>query len=130
VGGSTYEALGYYSYNGQKNLRLPNGTAGDMVDYQTQLAAAANKSSSYQAKSRLAQDDLTLQACTNAKNSGVEIFTIGFSTSTDPIDAQGLDLLQRCATSANHYFAVENANQLNAAFSAIGIGLGKLRLSQ
>ena len=130
VGGSTYEALGYYSYNGQKNLRLPNGTAGDMVDYQTLLAAAANKSSSYQSTSRQAQDDLTQQACANAKAAGVEIFTIGFSTSTDPIDAQGLDLLQSCATNTEHYFEAQNASQLNAAFSSIGIGLGKLRLTQ
>lgn len=129
VVGSDYEALGYYTYNGQKNLRLPNGTAGDLVDYQSALTAAKSSGSSYLSTARAAQDELTLQACTNAKNAGVEIFTIGFSTSTDPIDAQGLELLQSCATNADHYFAVENASQLNAAFSSIGIGLGKLRLS-
>lgn len=130
VVGSDYEALGYYTYNGQRNPRLPDGSAGDRVDYQNALKAARNSSSSYLATARDAQDELTLQACTNAKNAGVEVFTIGFSTSTDPIDAQGLELLKSCATNVDHYFAVENANQLNVAFSSIGIGLGKLRLSQ
>jgi len=130
VVGSDYESLGYYTYNGQKNQRLPNGSAGDGVDYQAALKSAANSSSSYLSTSRKAEDDLTLEACANAKNAGVEIFTIGFSISTDPIDAQGLALLQSCATNTDHYFAVENASQLNAAFSSIGIGLGKLHLSQ
>jgi Flp pilus assembly protein TadG len=125
VVGSSYEALGYYTYNGQKNLRLPNTP----VDYQTQLTAAANSGSSYLSTSRKAQDALTLQACANAKAAGIEIFTIGFSTPTDPIDAQGLAVLQNCATNADHYFPVEDATELNAAFSTIGIGLGKLRLS-
>jgi Flp pilus assembly protein TadG len=130
VGGSSYEALGYYSYNGNKNLRLPDGSNGDKTDHQTVLAAAANKSSSYQPQSRTAQDELTLEACTNAKTQGVEIFTIGFSISTDPIDAQGLAVMKNCATNDDHYFPVENAAQLNAAFASIGVGIGKLRLTQ
>jgi len=130
VVGSDYEALGYYSYNGERNLRLPDGSAGDRIDYQAALAVSANSGSSYLSTSRLAQDELTLEACENAKHAGVEIFTIGFSISTDPIDAQGLDLLRSCATNSDHYYAVENASELNAAFSAIGVGLGRLRLSQ
>lgn len=130
VGGSSYEALGYYSYNGNKNLRLPDGTRGDHVDYQNQLKAAANSSSNYLDESRSAQDELTLEACTNAKNAGIEVFTIGFSISADPIDDQGLSLMKNCATNDAHYFAVQNTSQLNAAFSAIGVGISKLRLSQ
>lgn len=130
VVGSSYEALGYYTYNGSKNLRLPDGTAGAGVDYQASLTAAKNSSSSYLSTARKAQDDLTLQACANAKNAGVEIFTIGFSTPTDPIDSQGLSLLQSCATNEDHYFEAANASELNAAFASIGTGLGKLRLSQ
>lgn len=129
VTGSQYEAPGYYSLNGAPNLRLPNGTQGDGVDYQTQLKAAANTHTNYWQKSRNALDELTLEACANAKAKGIEIFTIGFSTPDDPIDAQGLKLLQDCATNAEHYYTAANADQLNAVFSAIGTGLGKLRLS-
>ncbi|QGM99260.1 TadE/TadG family type IV pilus assembly protein [Methylocystis parvus] len=130
VTGSTYQALGYYSYNGTKNDRFPDGSKGDGVNYQNKLKAAANSRTDYHDDSRDMQDELTREACANAKAAGVEIFTIGFSTKGDPIDAQGLALLQSCATNTDHYFKAENADQLNTAFSSIGIGLGKLRLVQ
>jgi Flp pilus assembly protein TadG len=129
--GSDYEALGYYSNGGQTNPRLSNGAGGvDPQNYQNALNAASGSNSSYLATSRKALDDLTLEACNNAKSAGVEIYTIGFSIPTDPIDTQGLTMLQNCATNASHYFAASNADQLNAAFTSIGLGLGKLRLSQ
>ncbi|PWB80354.1 MAG: hypothetical protein C3F11_18160 [Methylocystaceae bacterium] len=130
VVGSDYEALGYYTYNGAANARLPDGSAGDHVDYRSSLTAAAGSSSSYLSVSRAAQDELTLEACANAKAAGVEIYTIGFSIPADPIDEQGLALLQACATNSSHYFAATDVASLNAAFSTIGTGLGKLRLSQ
>lgn len=130
ITGSTYQAAGYYSYGGTKNGRFPDGTKGNNVNYQTALNAASGSSTNYHDKSREMQDELTSEACTNAKAAGLEIFTIGFSTPSDPIDKQGLDLMKACATNPEHYFAAENASQLNAAFEAIGTGLGKLRLSQ
>jgi Flp pilus assembly protein TadG len=130
VTGSDYEAAGYYSYNGTKNKRFPDGTLGNKVDYQTALNAASGSWSDYHDKSREMQDELTLEACTNAKAAGVEIFTIGFSIPSDPIDTQGLTLLKNCATNTAHYFAATDAASLNLAFSTIGTGLGSLRLSQ
>lgn len=130
VTGSSYQALGYYSYNNVGNERLPDGSLGNGVNYREQLRAAANKSSSYWSTSRDTLDEMTRQACTNAKAAGIEVFTIGFSTPDDPIDAQGLALMKNCATNDDHYFKAENADQLNAAFASIGIGIGKLRLSQ
>jgi hypothetical protein len=46
-------------------------------------------------------DAKTLQACTNAKAmpNNVTIYTVGLSVSSDPIDAAGLDLLKKCASS-------------------------------
>jgi Flp pilus assembly protein TadG len=128
--GSAYQAAGYYSYNGAKNLRFPDGSTGDRIDYQTGLAAAAGSSSDYHDTSRDMQDELTREACANAKTAGVEIFTIGFSTADDPIDEQGLQLMKDCATNVEHYFKAEDADQLDAAFSTIGSGLGKLRLTK
>ncbi|PPD42030.1 MAG: hypothetical protein CTY15_12660 [Methylocystis sp.] len=131
VGGSDFQAPGYYSFNGAANVALPNGIKGDGVNYQTLLAAAApNNSTNFQSTARDAVDDLALQTCTSAKAKGVEIFTIGFSTPDDQIDAKGLELLQNCATNVDHYYKAENASQLNLIFSQIGIGLGSLRLSQ
>lgn len=128
--GSTYQPPGYYSYNGAINPRFPDGTRGDGVNHQTTLAAAANRSVSYQTLARQMQDELTRESCANAKAADIEIFTIGFSTPGDPIDAQGLALLKACATNDEHYFKAEDAAQLNAAFSQIGFGLGSLRLSE
>jgi Flp pilus assembly protein TadG len=129
VTGSTYQMLGYYSYNGTKNIRFSDGGKGDGVNYQTKLTAAANSGADYSATARNALDDLTLEACTNAKAQGIEIFTIGFSVPIDPIDQQGLTLLQSCATNSDHYYTAANASDLNAVFASIGMGLGKLRLS-
>ncbi|MBG0811844.1 pilus assembly protein [Methylosinus sp. H3A] len=130
VTGSSYEAAGYYSYNGTKNKRFPDGTAGNKIDYQTALNAASGSWSDYHDKSREMQDELTLESCANAKAAGVEIFTIGFSIPSDPIDDQGLTLLKNCATNKDHYFAATDAASLNLAFSTIGTGLGSLRLTQ
>jgi Flp pilus assembly protein TadG len=137
AGGSQYEAPGYYSLNGAVNKHLPDGsnTNGNgvnyQVNYQTALAVAGpNSNTDYHDISRAAQDELTLEACTNAKAQGIEIFTIGFSVPIDPIDKEGLALLQNCATDPSHYFLSTNATELNTAFSTIGSGLGHLRLSQ
>lgn len=129
VVGSGYESLGYYTYNGANNARLSDGSGGDGVNYQSWLAASANKSERYVSESRKALDNLTLEACANAKAAGIEVFTIGFSIPTDPIDEQGLSLLRACATNVEHYFPASNVAELNAAFDQIGIGLGSLRLS-
>lgn len=128
--GSIYQALGYYSYNGKANARFPDGTAGNRVNYQSSLQAAANSSTDYHDTSRQMQDELTLEACANAKAAGIEVFTIGFSVPSDPIDSEGLALLQSCATNKSHYFYATDASGINMAFSQIGTGLGSLRLTQ
>lgn len=130
VTGSTYESAGYYSYNGTKNERFPDGSTGDHIDYQTLLNGASGSKTDYHDDSREMQDELTREACANAKTAGIEIYTIGFSIPSDPIDQQGLDLLKACASGDDHYFAATNVSELNAAFSTIGAGAGKLRLTK
>jgi len=130
VVGSTYQAMGYYSYNGAPNNRFPDTSNGSQTNYRDVMKNSANTWTDYWSDSRDMLDRLTLEACTNAKAAGVEIFTIGFSTSSDPIDQQGLDLLKACATNDDHYHKAEDAAQLAQVFGFIGIGLGKLRLSQ
>ena len=79
-------------------------------------------------QSRAALDELTSQACTNAKAKGILIYTVGFSVSSDPIDQQGQNLLQACATDKAHAFIANDSNSLVDAFNQIGIGMGKLRI--
>ncbi len=108
-GGSMYEAPGYFTL---ANGRMP----------------ATNQNISNLTQSRAALDELTLEACTNAKANGIVVYTIGFSISTDPIDQQGQNLLASCATDANHAFVANDANSLVNAFNQIGAGIGKLRI--
>ena len=79
-------------------------------------------------QSRAALDELTLQACTNAKAKGIIIYTVGISVSSDPIDTQGQNLLQASATDKAHAFIANDGNSLVDAFNQIGIGMGKLRI--
>jgi hypothetical protein len=108
-GGSMYEAPGYFAL---ANGRMPPG----------------NQNITSLQQSRAALDELTLEACTNAKAKGIIVYTVGFSISSDPIDQQGQNLLANCATDSAHAFIANDANSLVNAFSQIGIGMGKLRI--
>jgi Flp pilus assembly protein TadG len=106
---SNYEAPGYYTL---ANGRMP----------------PTNQNITTASQSRAALDELTLQTCTNAKAKGIIIYTVGFSISSNPIDAQGQNLLQTCATDKAHAFIANDASSLVDAFNQIGIGMGKLRI--
>jgi hypothetical protein len=90
-------AYGYYT---NASSRLPRGYT--------------NVASNTQA--RAAIDQLTRETCANARNSGVTIYTIGFSVVSDPIDAQGLQLLRDCAGAADRSFVAANGNELMSVF--------------
>lgn len=114
--GSTYSPFGYY-----KNNRLQNGIT---------TAAAGNT----------AMNAKTQQACDNAKtlrdinnNQAIQIITIGFSTPGQEISADGLALLQYCASDdggQKQFYTATNAGQLSAVFSQIAKNIGKLTLTR
>ena len=111
INGSSYSAYGFYS---NANGRLP----------------AANQNVTNETQSRAAMDALTLEACSNARNAGVVIYTIGFSGTYDPIDQQGKDLLAACSGSPSRTFLTGSASGLQNAFAQIGDQIGKLRLTR
>lgn len=114
---SAYSAYGYIknSADGSNpNSRLP--------------PAHANPDT--EAKARAAMDELTRQACSNARNANIVIYTIGFSVASAPIDAQGLQLLADCAGKSNQAFVANDSESLIEAFDKIAKGIGDLRLSQ
>lgn len=82
------------------------------------------------AETRAAMDELTRQACTNARNAGVVIYTIGFSVASDPIDAVGLALLADCAGAPERTFVANDSASLIAKFNGIAKGIADLRLSK
>ena len=65
-------------------------------------------------------DTLTINTCNNAKNYGVEIYTVAFQAPSN-----GQELLNNCATDSEHYFEPDNTDQLIAAFENIGIRVGE-----
>ena len=115
VTGSTYSAYGYFTNaDGSKpNARLPS----------------ANANPSTSDKARAAMDALTAESCTNAKATGITIYSVGFSVATDPIDGAGQTLLSNCASQSGNYFLASDSTALNTAFGSIAQGIGQLRLT-
>jgi Flp pilus assembly protein TadG len=72
-----------------------------------------------------ALDKKTLAACTNAKDDGIEIYTIRLE---EPDTGTGT-LLSECASSKSHYFDAPSRSQLAPIFDAIKKGVVKLRLT-
>ena len=70
-------------------------------------------------------NERTLAACTTAKNSGVEIYTIRLE---EPNVATG-NMLKDCASAEDHYFDVPSRSQLDGAFSKIREHIAKVRIS-
>lgn len=75
---------------------------------------------------RQAMNARTTEACGNAKNAGITIYTIAF----DIRDRDTRDMLEGCANSAQYAFNVENTSELLAAFRQITKEISMLRLSR
>lgn len=60
-------------------------------------------------------DTATKQWCDQARTAGIEVYSVAFMAPD-----RGKALLNYCATSGAHYFAAEDADDLNAAFEYIG----------
>lgn len=117
---SEYNALGYYVNNrlsGYGGPAFPPPTGSPNYDGPT-------NSSNW----RMQMDSALLAACTNAKNAGVTVYTIGFSVPSDPIDTEGLQLLSKCASGADHAFVARDSSSIVTVFNNIGSSLSKLRL--
>jgi hypothetical protein len=107
---SVYSSFGYY-------------TGGRLTD-----AGKANPANASEARAQM--DAKTLTACTNAKAQGVTVYTVGFSVGSDPIDAAGLDLLKKCASSPQMAYVANDSSTIITVFEEIAKSIGGLRLSQ
>jgi Mg-chelatase subunit ChlD len=107
---SVYSSFGYY---GAGRLTDPGG---------------ANPTTSTAARAQM--DAKTLSACGNAKAAGVTVYTVGFSVSSDPIDATGLDLLKKCASSPQMAYVANDSSTIVTVFEEIAKSIGGLRLTQ
>jgi Flp pilus assembly protein TadG len=67
--------------------------------------------------------------CTNAKNAGIEIYTIAFGPAKDISNATR-NLLRNCASSPEKYLEAPDGATLREHFKAIGTSLKKMYLSK
>jgi Flp pilus assembly protein TadG len=68
----------------------------------------------------------TEDLCGNMKTAGIEIYTVAVQ-----VDSQAQTLMRRCATTAaDHYFAVDSASGIGAAFDRIAGRIENLRISR
>jgi Flp pilus assembly protein TadG len=79
---------------------------------------------------RTAMNALTLESCRNAAAAGVTIYTIGFSTTGDPMDQTSIDLLKQCAGSPDRAFVASDSGAIQSVFQQVAKNLSALRLSQ
>ncbi|MBL8588188.1 MAG: pilus assembly protein [Methylobacteriaceae bacterium] len=119
---SYYSAYGFFtSVDGTgRNPRLPT----------QKIDGSALPNPTTGADGRAAMDDLTRRACQNARNAGLVIYAIGFTTPTNPIDAAGKQLLKDCAGEITRYYEATDAASINTVFGQIAASIGKLRLLQ
>ena len=68
----------------------------------------------------------TEDLCGNMKTAGIEVYTVAVQ-----VDTQAQTLMRRCATTAaDHYFPVDSASGIGAAFDRIAGRIENLRLSR
>jgi len=67
----------------------------------------------------------TEDLCGNMKNSRVEIYTVAVQ-----VDSQAQTVMRRCASSNDHYFPVDSASGIGAAFDRIAGRIENLRISR
>jgi len=120
INDSLFGSMGYLTNgNGTKAAGTP-ALAGRLV--------AGTPSPTSNAKARQALDALTSEACKNAKERNVTVFTIGFNVPNDPIDQDGIALLRDCASAPSQAYVANSSTALIAAFDDIAQSIGKLRI--
>ncbi len=120
--GSEYNALGYFANN---RLSAYGGSTYPAPDGSVNSSGSTTR---YNYRNQM--DAAVLAACTNAKNAGVIVYTVGFSIAGAEIDTAGQNLLRACATDSSHSFIATDSTSVLSSFAQIGTGLGKLRLVQ
>jgi Flp pilus assembly protein TadG len=112
--------------DGTNNLGLINnslGSAYSSFGYLVDGRMGMNSGSASQVTDAL--NDKTIEACNNAKASGIEIYTIRLE---EPNITTG-NMLLDCASGADHYLDVPNRALLDEAFAKIAKKIVRIRLA-
>lgn len=119
---SAYSYLGFWRSHAQGNLltQLLFGVLHGVLP--AQFRRNINSSNQYVTYVNNRQ----AQLCNNIKAEGIEIYAVIFRET----DTATVNMMRNCATSTQHFYRADNAQQLSAAFDAIGTGIGSLRLTR
>ncbi len=109
---SMYSALGFYVNNRVSNYGGASAGPTTASNYRAQMDAAL------------------LEACANARAVGVQIYTVGFSVPSNPIDATGINVLQSCANSPSNSFLAQDSGGIVATFQQIANNILSRRLTR
>lgn len=97
-----------------------------MTDGENQRSPELPKRPNHWARDKTKAKDWTKQACQQAKKAGVELFAITFGNS---VPADSKKIMQKCATSSEHYFNASDSEKLDEVFSKIAGQLTRVRLT-
>lgn len=109
---SMYSALGFYVNN---RVAAYGGAS-----------AGPTTVSNYRAQ----MDGALLEACTNAKAAGVQIYTVGFSVAANPIDQTGIDVLKSCASGNANAFIAQDSGGIVTTFQQIANNILSRRITR
>ncbi len=125
---SAYESFGFMTQGRLSNYSTtcPTGATANTGSGFVTNGNASGISVAY----RCQMDNMLLEACTNAKTAGITIYTVGFSTSSEQIDAEGLEVLKNCATSPAYAYTASNSQDIVTKFQQIAASITNLRISQ
>lgn len=122
--GSTYESFGYMA-----NDRLSNYSTTCPAAYPNGVARTGSGYDTSSGTYRCQMDNMLLEGCQNAKAKGITIYSVAFSITSDPIDSEGKNILQSCASAGNYYSASDSAG-ITQAFQQIAASIQNLRIAQ
>ena len=115
-GGEDYTS--FASIGGRKAMMLMSDGANTV---------SPHNNNGYHNRSNVSQaNGYTLDICTEAKNAGIEVYTIAF----DINDTATKKMLEDCATGPTYYYDASNASELQAAFDSIGRDLSELAIAR
>ena len=129
---SSYESFGFMTQGRLSNYSTSCSTTSAPITgsgFVSNATLTSNANGNWAAY-RCQEDNMLLEACTNAKKAGVTIYTVGFATSGDPIDNEGLAVLRNCATSPANAYTASNSQDIVTKFQQIAASITNLRLSQ
>ncbi|MGB8817433.1 MAG: TadE/TadG family type IV pilus assembly protein [Rhizobiaceae bacterium] len=97
-----------------------------MTDGENQISADLPDYPTHNSNNLAQADDWTTKACNEAKDEGIEVFTVTFGTD---VTSSAKDIIRGCASNPANYYDASNAEKLVKAFEDIAAQVNKMYLA-